>query len=66
MLDKACIKNINAMVTGFLWSGRDHETTSGKVAWSCLIKAKNQGGLGLVVSEPREKIECKEITTREE
>ena len=48
MLDKACIKNIKAMVRGFLWSGRDHETTSGKVAWSCLIKAKNQGGLGLV------------------
>ena len=43
MLDKACI-----MVRGFLWSGRDNEMASTKVAWSCLIKAKNQGGLGLV------------------
>ena len=39
---------IRAMVRGFLWSGRDHETVSTKVAWSCLIKAKNQRGLGLV------------------
>ena len=48
MLDKACIKNIKAMVRGFLWSGKDQETTSARVAWCCLIKAKNQGGLGLV------------------
>ena len=48
MLDKACIKNIKAMVRGFLWSGRDNEMVSAKVAWGCLIKAKNQGGLGLV------------------
>ena len=48
MLDKACIKNIKAMVRWFLWSGRDHETTSAKAAWGCLIKVKNQGGLGLV------------------
>ena len=48
VLDKTCIKNIKAMVRGFLWSGRDHERASAKVAWSCLIKAKNQGGLGLV------------------
>ena len=48
MLDKACIKNIKAMVRGFLWSGKDQETTSARVAWCCLIKAKNHGGLGLV------------------
>ena len=48
VLDKTCIKNIKAMVRGFLWSGRDHERASAKVAWSCLIKEKNQGGLGLV------------------
>ena len=41
MLDKACIKNIKAMVRGFLWSGRDNEMASAKVAWGYLIKAKN-------------------------
>ena len=48
MLDKDCIKKIKAMVRGFLWSGRDHEIASAKVAWSCLIKAKSQGELGRV------------------
>ena len=48
MLDKACIKNIKAMVRGFLWSGRDNEMASAKVAWGCLVKTKNEGGLGLV------------------
>ena len=48
VLAKTCIKNIKAMVRGFLWSSRDHERASTKVEWSCLIKAKNQGGLGLV------------------
>ena len=36
------------MVRGFLFLGRDNEMASAKVAWSCLIKAKNQGVLGLV------------------
>ena len=48
MLDKVFLKNIKAMVRGFLWSGRDHEVTSAKVVGGCLIKVKNQGGLGLV------------------
>ena len=48
MLDKACIKNIKAMVRGFLWSGRDNEMALAKVAWICLMKAKNNGGIGLV------------------
>ena len=48
MLDKACIKNIKAMVRGFIWSGRDNEMALAKVAWICLMKAKNNGGIGLV------------------
>ena len=46
MSKKAFITNIKAIVRGFLWSGRDNEMTSTKVVWGCLIKAKNQGGLG--------------------
>ena len=41
MLDKACIKNIKEMVRCFLWSGRDNEIMPTKVAWGCLVKAKN-------------------------
>ena len=48
MLDKACIKNIKAMVKGFLWFDRDNEMTLAKVAWGCLIKVKNHGELRLV------------------
>ena len=48
VLEKTCIKNIKAMVRGLLWSGRDHERALAEVAWSYLIKAKNQGGFGLV------------------
>ena len=55
MLDKDCIKNIKPMVRGFLWSGRDHETALAKVAWSCLVKAKNQWGLGMVDSARQSK-----------
>ena len=36
------------MVRGFLWSGRDNAMVFVKVAWGCLIKVKNEGGLGLV------------------
>ena len=47
MLPKACISKINSMCNVFLWKGDLEAHNTARVAWTTVVKPKEQGGLGV-------------------
>lgn len=47
VLPKACIAKINSMCSTFLWRGDVDGRNTARVAWSTVVKTKEQGGLGV-------------------
>lgn len=46
MLPKKILKEIEGLLSAFLWSGFDMKHTGAKVSWRHLSVPKNEGGLG--------------------
>lgn len=47
VLPKACIAKINSMCSVFLWKGNLESHNTARVAWSTIVKPKDEGGLGV-------------------
>lgn len=47
VLPKACVAKINSMCSVFLWKGNLEAHNTARVAWSTVIKTKEEGGLGV-------------------
>lgn len=47
VLPKACVVKIDSMCSTFLWRGDVDGKNNARVAWSTVVKTKEQGGLGV-------------------
>lgn len=47
VLPKACVAKINSMCSAFLWRGNLEAHITARVAWTTVVKPKEEGGLGV-------------------
>nr|VDD50923.1 unnamed protein product [Brassica oleracea] len=46
-MKRACVAKINSMCRVFLWKGDPEAHNTARVAWSTVVKTKEEGGLGV-------------------
>ncbi|XP_023638041.1 uncharacterized protein LOC111830437 [Capsella rubella] len=63
-LPSACIKEIEAICSAFLWSGPELSSTKAKVAWRDVCRPKEEGGLGLKSLAEANKVSCFKLIWR--
>lgn len=63
-LPKFCIREIDKICSGFLWSGCDLNPKKAKIAWEAICRPKTEGGLGLRSLQEINKVTCLKLLWR--
>lgn len=63
-LPNGCVKELEKLCSGFLWSGPDLKTTKAKLAWGEVCKPKEEGGLGIRSIKEANQVSCVKLIWR--